>query len=79
MMETILIDRIKDIVETPNVSDKVKIDALLQLDAEMYTELGITSTKSDKVETRRKSRIIYREIKKLDKRDGNLLLNHLDK
>jgi len=45
----------------------------------LYTELGITSTKADKVETRRKSRIIYREIRSIDKKDGNLLLNHLDK
>ena len=56
-----------------------RVDALLELDARLYTELGIDSTKADKVETRRKSRIIYREIRSIDKKDGNLLLNHLDK
>jgi hypothetical protein len=78
MMEQQLLDRISDIVNAP-ATDKEKIDALLELDAMLYTELGITSTKADKVETRRKSRIIYREIRSIDKKDGNLLLNHLDK
>ena len=78
MMEQILLDRISDIVNAP-ATDRQKIDGLLELDARLYTELGIDSTKADKVETRRKSRIIYREIRSIDKKDGNLLLNHLDK
>ena len=78
MMEQVLLDRINDIVNAP-ATDRQKIDALLELDARLYTELGIDSTKADKVETRRKSRIIYREIRSIDKKDGNLLLNHLDK
>lgn len=78
MMEQVLLDRINDIVNAP-ATDKQKVDALLELDAALYTELGVDSTKADKVETRRKSRIIYREIRSIDKKDGNLLLNHLDK
>ena len=78
MMEQQLLDRISDIVNAP-ATDKEKIDALLELDAMLYTELGITSTKADKAETRRKSRIIYRGIRSIDKKDGNLLVNHLDK
>lgn len=78
MMEQVLLDRISDIVNAP-ATDKQKIDGLLELDAQLYTELGVDSTKADKVETRRKSRIIYREIRSIDKKDGNLLLNHLDK
>ena len=78
MMEQLLLDRINDIVNAP-ATDRQKIDCLLELDARLYTELGIDSTKADKVETRRKSRIIYREIRSIDKKDGNLLLNHLDK
>jgi len=77
-MEQILLDRISDIVNAP-ATDRQKVDALLELDAGLYTELGIDSTKADKLETRRKSRIIYREIRSIDKKDGNLLLNHLDK
>jgi len=78
MMEQVLLDRISDIVNAP-ATDRQKIDGLLELDARLYTELGIDSTKADKMETRRKSRIIYREIRSIDKKDGNLLLNHLDK
>ena len=78
MMEQVLLDRINDIVNAP-ATDRQKVDGLLELDARLYTELGIDSTKADKVETRRKSRIIYREIRSIDKKDGNLLLNHLDK
>ena len=78
MMEQVLLDRISDIVNAP-ATDRQKIDGLLELDARLYTELGVDSTKADKVETRRKSRIIYREIRSIDKKDGNLLLNHLDK
>jgi len=77
-MEQVLLDRISDIVNAP-ATDRQKVDALLELDAGLYTELGVDSTKADKVETRRKSRIIYREIRSIDKKDGNLLLNHLDK
>jgi hypothetical protein len=78
MMEQVLLDRISDIVNAP-ATDRQKIDGLLELDARLYTELGVDSTKADKLETRRKSRIIYREIRSIDKKDGNLLLNHLDK
>ena len=78
MMEQILLDRISDIVNAP-ATDRQKVDGLLELDAGLYTELGVDSTKADKLETRRKSRIIYREIRSIDKKDGNLLLNHLDK
>ena len=77
-MEQVLLDRINDIVNAP-ATDRQKVDGLLELDARLYTELGIDSTKADKMETRRKSRIIYREIRSIDKKDGNLLLNHLDK
>mgnify|MGYP000208942206 FL=1 len=78
MMEQVLLDRISDIVNAP-ATDRQKVDGLLELDARLYTELGVNSTKADKVETRRKSRIIYREIRSIDSKDGNLLLNHLDK
>ena len=77
-MEQVLLDRINDIVNAP-ATDRQKVDGLLELDARLYTELGVNSTKADKVETRRKSRIIYREIRSIDSKDGNLLLNHLDK
>ena len=78
MIQKILLNKISDILKAP-VTDKEKIDGLLELDARMYTVLGKSSTFEDKAETRRKSVIIYKEISKLDNKDGDLLLKHLDK
>ena len=41
--------------------------------------LGSGATKSEKAEVRKKSRMIYREIKKYDKATGESFLKHQDK
>ena len=61
------------------MKDKEIIDNLLQLDAFMYVNLGSDSLKSEKQETKKKSRIIYRSIKKLDNAFGDQCLIHQDK
>ena len=45
----------------------------------MYTNLGIDSTKSERLETKRRSRSIYKAIKKLDEVTGRALLISEDK
>jgi DNA-binding LytR/AlgR family response regulator len=55
-----------------------RINQLLELDAIMYTNLGSDSTKADKLEVKKNSRIIYRAIKDLDFDTGKLLLQHQD-
>lgn len=55
-----------------------RINQLLELDATMYTNLGSDSTKADKQEVKKNSRIIYRAIKDLDFDTGKLLLQHQD-
>ena len=55
-----------------------RINQLLELDAIMYTNLGSDSTKADKLEVKKNSRIIYRAIKDLDFETGKLLLQHQD-
>lgn len=60
-------------------SDKKKIDALLEYDCNMYTQLGIDSTKQQITETKKKSRIIYRAIGKIDKASGQTFLWYMDK
>lgn len=40
----------------------------------MYTNLGSDSTKTDRNETKKKSRIIYRAIKNIDRDLGDMLL-----
>ena len=58
--------------------DKQKIDALLQMDCTMYCNLGSDSTLSEKKEVKRKSKDIYRAIKKVDKAMGDLFLSDVD-
>ena len=55
-----------------------RINKLLELDATMYTNLGSDSTKAEKLEVKKNSRMIYRAIKDLDLETGKLLLQHQD-
>lgn len=55
------------------------IDRLLCLDAQLYMNLGLYSTKADKGEVKKESRKIYRAIKKIDPKLGDLFLVHQDK
>lgn len=67
---------IDKILNYKTVSIKDKIDRLLELDANMYTELGCDSTKTERLETKKKSKTIYRAIKILDKDLGDMLLKN---
>ncbi len=60
-------------------SDKKKIDTLLEYDCGMYTQLGIESTKTEINQTKKKSKIIYRAISKIDKASGQTFLWYMDK
>jgi hypothetical protein len=55
-----------------------RVNELLEIDAIMYTNLGSDSTKAEKQEVKKNSRIIYRAIKDLDFETGKLLLQHQD-
>lgn len=65
---------VNKILNYKTISDKEKINRLLELDAIMYTNLGSDSTKNDRNETKKKSRIIYRAIKNIDRDLGDMLL-----
>lgn len=67
-------DRVLKIVGYKTWSDKRKIDALLEIDATAYTNLGTDSTKTQVEQTRRDSRFIYRAIKSIDETLGKELL-----
>ena len=58
-------------------SEKEKMDALLELDTLLYTRIGIDSSVTEKRETKKKSRIIYRAIKTFNKSVGDLFLQHM--
>lgn len=67
-------DKVLKIVGYKTWSDKRKIDALLEIDANAYTNLGKDSTKTQVENTRRDSRFIYRAIKSIDETLGKELL-----
>ena len=60
-------------------TNKRKVDALLEYDCNMYTNLGSDSTKTQVQDVKKKSRAIYRAISKIDYADGKKLLYHMDK
>jgi hypothetical protein len=59
-------------------SDKKKQDELLRMDCNMYCNIGIDSTKAEKLEVRKVSRRIYTAIKTIDKNMGVLFLQTMD-
>lgn len=71
-------EKVLRIAEDFNKSIKERIDELLRMDADMYTNLGSDSTKADKEQVKKNSRLIYRAIKDLDDATGKLLLQHQD-
>jgi hypothetical protein len=71
-------EEIKRIAEAYQKTVLERIDQLLEMDAKMYQNLGTDSTKSEKTEVKKNSKVIYRTIKDLDEYTGKLLLEHLD-
>ena len=66
------------ISQDSNKTIKERIDLLLEMDANMYTNLGSDSFKSERLEVKKNSKFIYKTIKDLDEYTGKLLLEHLD-
>lgn len=60
------------------LSIKERTDKLLQLDAEMYTNLGTESTKAEKQKVKSDSKFIYKQIKGINEEIGKQLLDHID-
>ena len=75
-MLTFMIDKI---LNYTSVSDKGKIDRLLELDCTLYANLGSDSTKREKLDVKKQSRQIYLAIKSLDKATGDMFLRAMDK
>lgn len=61
------------------ITDNQKIDKLLELDCNLYTNLGSDSTKSEKQEVKRMSRKIYKAIQTINEPVGKSLLQAMDK
>lgn len=72
-------EEILQIAEDYQKTVQQRLDELLEADSNMYTNLGIDSTKAEKEEVRRASRAIYRAIRdNVDENIGKELLQHQD-
>ena len=71
--------KINKILEYKTYSIKRKTDALLEIDANMYTNLGLESTTEEKEQVKKNSLNIYRAIKKVDWQAGCALLLSMGK
>jgi|TARA_B110000908_G_scaffold37787_1_gene45409 hypothetical protein len=69
---------IQKIIDFKSWVDKKKIDELLRIDCTMYTNLGLDSLKKDREETKRRSKVIYRAISKIDEAFGKSLIYQMD-
>ena len=76
-------NNIKNLVEEIAIdfakSIKERTDALLKLDCELYTNLGIDSSEEEKNTVKRISKYIYTRVALLDEDSGKVLLEAFDK
>jgi len=71
-------ERIRKIQGYKTWSLKKKVDALLEIDANNYTNLGIDSSKTEKKEVKTISRKIYKAISLISPLDGYILESHMN-
>ena len=70
-------DRIRKIVGYKTWPVRKKVDALLEMDAHAYTNLGTDSSSSEKKKTKSNSRKIYKAITQISPSDGYTLEAHM--
>lgn len=71
-------ERIRKITGYKTWNVKRKVDSLLEIDANMYTNLGLDSTISEKRNTKAISRKIYKAIALISPLDGYILEAHMN-
>jgi len=69
---------IEKILNFKSWTNKRKIDELLQIDCNMYTNMGIDSSKKDRQDTKKRSKAIYKSISKVDESIGHSLIKAMD-
>ena len=78
MSESTLEELVNSIIKNEKLTLKEKKDKLFEIDSIMYTKLGTDSTKTEREETKKRSRIIYRGIREIDFYLGCALLRTQD-
>tara|TARA_R110002050_G_scaffold241098_1_gene377487 strand:+ start:258 stop:509 length:252 start_codon:yes stop_codon:yes gene_type:complete len=71
-------ERLQKIKNYKTWSLKRKVDALLEIDAIQYTNLGKDSTSAEKKQVKTISRKIYKAISAISPLDGYILSAHMD-
>lgn len=71
-------ERIRKIQAYKSWSLKKKVDELLMIDANMYTNIGTDSTKTQKKEVKAISKKIYKAISLISPLDGYILESHMN-
>ena len=71
-------EKIRKIQGYKTWSLKKKVDSLLEIDANMYTNLGKNSSKTEKKEVKAISRKIYKAISLISPLDGYILESHMN-
>ena len=71
-------EKIRKIQSYKTWSLKKKVDALLEMDAIQYTNLGVDSSKTEKKQVKIISRKIYKAIALISPLDGHILKSHMD-
>ena len=69
---------IEKILDFKSWTNKRKIDELLRIDCNMYTNMGSDSSKKERQDTKKRSKTIYRSISKIDESIGNSLVRAMD-
>lgn len=73
------IDNFNDVVDDTTMTDKEKIDNLLWIDANIYSNMGLDSTTKERDVATRTSKKIYTCIKNIDKEIGETFIRLIDK
>jgi hypothetical protein len=66
-------DRVQKIVGYKTWSIQRKVDALLEIDCNLYTNLGTDSTTTERKDVKSISKLIYKSISNISPIDGYLL------
>ena len=72
-------ESIDKIFNYTSISNIEKINRMLEIDANQYTNLGSDSTKTEKEIVKKNSRYIYKVISKINPEIGRQFLAHQDK
>lgn len=70
---------IEKVLSNDSWDERQKKDELYRIDCKMYTNLGTDSTKAERNEVKKKSRMIYKAIQKINPHEGTQLLQAIDK